>query len=109
MSSWIRGIEDALFEEPGWYLLPASIVNIFKPGEYKQYSIIYHICTQLQNVQGQGRYKGQRKWVDENTAPHTFSITTHSTIHYKCSKCGFGASDDLKGLFMLHNFDRFAK
>jgi hypothetical protein len=93
-------IGSALFEEPGWYLLPAC-------NGADRRSYIYHVCTQMVTTKfsGRSRNQGQRMWVDEISERHTFVIHHHLNIHLVCYKCELGASDELKGLFLLHNFD----
>ena len=95
-------LDTVLYEEPGWTLRPVFPAH---DGRRRIKSAIHHNCTQRIDCQSEGRYSGQRKWVDEESEYHWIAIANKRQLNTACWRCGFRASAELQGLWLLHNWD----
>lgn len=99
-------ITQALHEEEGWYLVPINATQysgVNALGDVT--SVIFHICTQKISSNHAGRYKGERVWSYVEERPYTVFRMTLTIMDRPCSMCSFKVPDNLKALWILHNWD----
>ncbi len=84
----IYRVELYLHKENNWYLVGKDQVSVTPPGTPA--SMIIHACPK-----GNGACS---YWFDKN------AIAKNAEGGW-CSYCGSGPSDEIRGLWLLHNFD----